>query len=433
MGMKNLPVDDKEKTGIWQKAGWWFWLAIILGVLIRIYLVVFTQGTYDAFLWEDHGLGVHQFGLMKFYHVNPDMNHPPLIGVICCWIWDLSRMTGIPFCILFRAPFALLDGGTALLLLLIFSKSRWRFVICACYWLHPLAIIFSSFHGNTDSSIAFFLLLAVWLLSKEKTMWAAVALGASFWIKLPGLMAIPAFVFFVQGWRRRLLFLAVIGITAVSTYIPALLIDPLIVYKNIFGYHGVIIKTASGIPIFGTCVFLIPFLQGLSEQWHSMLAGPVVFLLEQSWRISLVLILIFCWLRRSCSTVLQLGATIAGIYAILYGISNYWAFQYFAWSIPFWFFARKWFLVPATIFAGGYIYSLYWMLCGNPWLLGTWDFVPHPQWPDIVILFRNLAILFFFVSACVFLIIAVREGIIRRPAKNNIKQPVRHSKRPLKT
>ena len=64
------------------------------------------------------------------------------------------------------------------------------------------------------------------------------------------------------------------------------------------------------------------------------------------------------------------------------------------------------------ILAGGYIYSLYWFLCGNPWLSGKWDFVGHPFWPEWVMEFRDLAVLFFFVSAWVFLISALREQIV---------------------
>jgi hypothetical protein len=101
----------------------------------------------------------------------------------------------------------------------------------------------------------------------------------------------------------------------------------------------------------------------------------------------------------------------------LYGFSSYWAFQYFAWSVPFWFFTRRWFSVPAAILAGGYIYSLYWFVCGNPWLLGRWDFIGHSLWPEIVIAFRNLTFLFFFISACIFLLDAVYKQIVRRPIK----------------
>src|SRR6202011_1101613 len=93
-------------------------------------------------------------------------NHPPFISEVEALLLLLSDATGIPFRIFLRAPFALLDAGSAFLLLLLLQSNPWRFLLAACYWLNPLAIIFSAYHGNTDSAVAFFLLLCVSLLSK---------------------------------------------------------------------------------------------------------------------------------------------------------------------------------------------------------------------------------------------------------------------------
>jgi len=70
-------------------------------------------------------------------------------------------------------------------LLRLLVASPWRFVVAACYWLSPLAIILSAYHGNVDSAVGFFLLLSVWLLSKERTISAAAALG------ITGRMPVP--------------------------------------------------------------------------------------------------------------------------------------------------------------------------------------------------------------------------------------------------
>jgi hypothetical protein len=421
MGMTNLRVDAGRKIKVWQEASWWFWAAIVIGIIIRVYLVVFTEGTYDVNIWQQHVEGIHKYGLIGYYHTNPLMNHPPFISVAISLLLRVAETTGVPFKMLLRAPFALLDAGTALLLFYLFGNKWYRFGVAACYWLHPLTMIFSSYHGNTDSAIAFSLLLCVWLLLKEKPIWAAVALGASFWVKLPGVMAIPAFVFFVQGWRKRLLFLAVAGAVGVSTYIPAFLEDAAIICKNVFGYHGQFIKTTAGIPVWGTRIFIVPSFQYLPLEWQKHLHYPLAFLIEQSSFISIVLIILLSWLRRSRRTTNELGTTIAAAYTILYGFSNYWAFQYFAWSVPFWFFTRRRFFIPATVLASGYIYSLYWLVCGNPWLLGNWDFIGHPYWSEIVIVFRNLTVLFFFISACIFLLDAACEQIARwcKQAKDN--------------
>ena len=407
------------------RPGWWFWAAMFIGLAIRIYLVVFTEGTDDIGFWQQHAAGVRELGLIGYYHANNNMNHPPFISVAASLLLRAAEATGIPFRVLFRTPFAIIDAGTAMLLLYMFRNNRYRFAVCACYWLYPLTMILSAYHGNTDSSMAFFLMLCLCLLSKEREILAGAALGVSLWIKLPVILAIPAFVFVLPNLRKRLSFLAIIGIVGVSTYMPAIFKDPLIVYRNIFGYHGMVIQSAAGIPIWGTRIFIFPFLEGLSPQWHKILWYPLAFLMWQSWSISILLIILLSWLRRFHRTTAQLGTTIAAVYAILYGFSNYCSFQYFSWSIPFWFFAPPVFLIGAILLTGGYIYSLYWLMCGNGWLLGKWDFVGHPYWPPVVIHFRNLAVLFFFISGCTFLIAAVYERTVccLNPVKDKSYQP----------
>ena len=150
----------------------WFWTALILGVLIRAHFVLFTEGSYDVHIWENHAAGVLTQGLIGYYHQNIEMNHPPAIAMAIAGLLRLSQISGIGFRILLRLPTAFLDAGTALLLFNIFYGSRYRLLIAAAYWLHPLALIFSAFHGNTDSSIAFFLTACLFLLSGKRIIQA---------------------------------------------------------------------------------------------------------------------------------------------------------------------------------------------------------------------------------------------------------------------
>src|SRR5207237_10616877 len=130
---------------------------------LRIYLVVFTAGTQDVEIWERHARDVRDLGLIGYYHVDPSANHPPFITEVESLLLRASDAARIPFRIFLRAPFALVDAGTTLLLFLLLADCRWRFLVVAAYWLNPLSIIFSAYHGNTDSAVAFFLLLCVWL------------------------------------------------------------------------------------------------------------------------------------------------------------------------------------------------------------------------------------------------------------------------------
>src|SRR3989440_2812842 len=391
----------------------WFWVVIAAGLALRLYLVVFTEGTQDVAIWERHAHDVRDHGLIGYYHGDPSANHPPFISEVESLLLRFSDATGIPFRILLRAPFAALDLGTTFLLLLLLAECRCCFVVAAAYWLNPLSIILSAYHGNTDSAVAFFLALCVWLLSRNKFVAAAIALGTSLWIKLPIVLAIPALAFFVPDWRRRFRFLLIAGFVALITYIPALIQDPAIVWNNVFGYRAQILHTTAGIPAWGPRVLLFSIIAS-PQSWSLVFRAPILFFLEKSWLIALALALLLSWLRRNDRRVSELCATIAIVYVIVLALSDGFSFQYFAWSLPFWFFLPRCFFIPAIVLVSVYVYFLYAYLCGNPWLLGVWDFNGHPEWPTSIVAVRNVAYLIFCAGAIWFLIGFTSRAFLNR-------------------
>jgi len=411
-----------EELNAGLKPGWVFWSALLVGLAVRVYLVCFTEGTYDVGIWERHARGVCELGLTDYYHANPEMNHPPVMAIFMSWLWRWAQATGVGFGFWLRAPLAFLDVATAFLILQILHDNRRRFLITGCYWLYPLTMIYSSYHGNTDMSLPFFALLSVYLLSKDKILWAGILLGMSLWIKLPFILIIPAMVFSLPGWKRPLKFLLTVVLAGGAAYLIPLLYDPGIIYTNIFAYRGQLIQTTAGTPVWGMRIFL------------TNITTPVLFYLQHNTTLCIALIVLFSFLRRSQRTFEGRALTVVGIYTILYGFSNYWSFQYFAWSLPFWFFAPLFFSLPAALLAAAYIYGLYWLLCGNPWLWGEWDFIGNPNWPASLIVFRNLAVLFFFFSGGVFLLQGAAAESVRwyrrlcgKPVKQKRKKARKNS------
>jgi hypothetical protein len=411
----STPLGMTETRDRWySRPGIWFWVVIALGAALRFYLVVFTDGTQDVAIWERHARDVREHGLIGYYHGDPSANHPPLISEVESWLFAASDATGVPFRIFLRAPFALIDVGTTFLLLLLLGTCQCRFVAAAVYWLNPLAIIFSAYHGNTDSAVAFFLVLCIWLLSKDKLLAAAITLGVSLWIKLPTVLVIPVLLLFIPGWRKRFQFLLVAGVVALATYIPALLQDPSIIWNNVFGYRAQILHTTAGVPAWGPRVLLFSVIAP-AQNWPEQFHGPILFFLANSWLIAVALALMITWLRRFKRSVPELCATIAGIYIIVLALSDGFSFQYFAWALPFWFFFPRWFFIPAIVLVSGYIYFLYAYLCGNPWLIGVWDFNGHPDWPFLIVALRNTAYLLFCAGAIWFLISTTAQAFrVRR-------------------
>jgi len=396
-----------------------FWVAIVLGAGLRLYCVVFTSGTGDMDDWQDHAQQVYDRGLIGYYHANSFANHPPFISEVASWILQTSAATGIPFRILFRGVFAFLDAGNALLLFALLPKDRWRYLATACYWLCPAAILISAYHGNTDTAIAFFILLSVWLGRNQRAIGSGVALGASLWIKLPGALTLPALLTWFRRWRLRGVFLLAAVVAALVTYLPALVQDYKVVFTNVFGYRGLILQTAAGVPLWGPSVLLFSTVAPM-QAWPEKYLRPVLFLLEHSWSIAIGAMLVLYWMRRNRTAPQELCATIGMAYAILFGFSDYWAFQYFAWGLPFWFFLRWWFAIPAVALTSAYLYSLHALFSGNVWLLGGWDFLAHPNLPWPILLIRDLAVGFFLLSACVFLI----QPIWREPVPTQTPEHV---------
>ena len=393
-----------------QRPGAWLWVLVSAGILVRAFLVIFTEGTYDVSIWKSHAQGVLDHGLVGQYRVSEALNHPPLACWVAAGLLLLSQWTGVSFGIVLRAPLALADVGTAFLLGYVLRTTRYRWAAVGLYAVHPLAIILSAYHGNTDSLIAFFILLSVALISEERPVMAAVALGVSLWIKLPGLLVAPALALGFKQWRDRFAFGATASLIGVITYIPLLLSDPGILYTRVLSYGGWIIQTTAGIRVWGLQNFLY-LLQELPRNWQLPVGSAVIWVFNHNRLAVLLPLTAFAWMRRGEQSAAGLGTTVAASYAIVYAFSNSWSFQYFAWAIPFWFLTGPIFLAGATLLAGGFIYALYAFDCGSPLLLGAWDFVGHPHWPRYLLLLRDTTVVFFFVASVVFLVRAAAREI----------------------
>src|SRR5437762_14281287 len=108
-----------------------FWAAMLIGAVLPFYCVGFTAGTGAMDDWEDHAQQVRDRGLIGYYHANSFANHPPFISEVGSLILSVSRATHIPFRILFRGLFGLIDAGKALLLFALLPNNRSRFLATA--------------------------------------------------------------------------------------------------------------------------------------------------------------------------------------------------------------------------------------------------------------------------------------------------------------
>ncbi|MFO0946538.1 MAG: glycosyltransferase family 87 protein [Planctomycetota bacterium] len=382
-----------DTTAWYQRPGIWFFGAIALGALVRAHFVLATQGTYDVELWDHHARFLNKLGMIEYYRQVQLFNHPPFIGIFMSKLWTLCQAMGWPFATGVRVPFALLDFATAWLLGELFRGSPWRYVVMATYWLNPLAMILSAYHGNTDSSIAFFILATIMLASRNRLILAGLVFGLGLGVKLPISLTGPALFFFCKNWRHRILFSTAVTFAAGAAYAPLLFREPWLLKRNILDYPGSMVFTSTGIHVWGLFNF-----EWLVRFFPESLQAPYSAMLRSNWvhnkTICLSLILIHSWFRRNVSTPMGLAGVVAEIYMILYGFSAYWAPQYVAWSIPFWYCVSRRFAIANTTIFTLYVYGLYVFVCENFLLRGKWDFLGHSWWPPWLFAVRDLANLY---------------------------------------
>ncbi len=364
-----------------QRPGAWFWLALAAGAALRVWLVTATDGTFDVAIKGVHGHSVGSFGVLGTYARSEIMNHPPLMARFFAAVASLAEWSGVPFRVWLRAPFAALDLGTAYLLLQLLRPSRWRFAAAAAYWLHPLALLFSAYHGNTDSAVAFFALLSMAGAVAGRPALAGCALGIGLAVKLPALVAAPGLCLAFATWRERALFAAsAFGVGAVLA-LPELAQDPALLYQRIVAYPGTGVVTPRGVAVWGI--------------WYALrLAGTPLAEAAEAWNtpVCFAPIAALAWLRRGRREPRALGTTLCASFALLYGTTSFFAFQYLAWSLPFWFFLDARIAAAATGLLAAYVYGVYALFTGSPLLLGRWDFVRHAAWPPLLTWLRDAGV-----------------------------------------
>jgi hypothetical protein len=399
----------------------------LIGFVARMILVVASPGSLDVSIWQGHAEEIDRQGLIAYYHGGRFIfNHPPLAGYAITGLWHLSGGDGAIFATLLRAPFALLDAGTAWLLIQLAGHAqseqirRRRFVVGAAYWVCPLSIVFSSQHGNTDSAISFFLVATVLAVAKRRAALAGALLGLSLWIKIPGILAVPALLFVLPGWKDRRDFLGFLAATGLVGFLPTLLQDPRAVIDAVFLYSGLRIQTTTGTQIWGPQVFY-PDPGSLELSARRLFVQGANLYYRANSVVTIGPIILFAWLRRNQRAPEQVAQTIATSYVILYGLTNFFAFQYLAWALPFWFLSGWPLAIIGSLLASAYVWGLYGWLCEHWFLLDTWRFATKPNWPSWIIWLRNLNVIFFFGLACTALASALGTEWNRWRAK----QPLR--------
>ncbi|MCL4385685.1 MAG: glycosyltransferase 87 family protein [Cyanobacteria bacterium] len=183
-----------------------FLLLILFGIILRIVLAFNSFGSNDIFTWYNFANKLNKYGLGYLYKNDPNFNHPPIMGYYAGIILWLSKVTGIKFAFIFKIPTIFSDFLITALLLKILKKNKDKLVWkkAANYSLSIIAILISAYHGNTDSFIAFFLLLSAYLIENNNPFFAGLSLAISINVKIIPIILIPLLLTYYKNKKNDL-------------------------------------------------------------------------------------------------------------------------------------------------------------------------------------------------------------------------------------
>jgi len=228
--------------------------AVVIGCAVKLLLARTTDGTLDVAYWALFLDAYQHFGGLALYRqtqlfddrFNEVFNHPPFMIHVLRIMGALATATRIPFPFWLRLPAILADVGTVALVGGLLGRTRAARAVAvalAVLAVAPPAILVSGFHGNTDPVMVFFILLTVYLLTREQeaggrhhTWLAGAAFGMGMNIKVVPLLLLPVLLFALPTARKRLAFLAAAGAVVAVGSLPYLLQDPVTIAARIFGY-----------------------------------------------------------------------------------------------------------------------------------------------------------------------------------------------------
>lgn len=225
--------------------------------------------------------------------------YPPVCQAIFGGAARLFPTSGQGFVVSLRLAVLLAEAGTAWLLLALLPALGWPAARALRYLLHPLVIIELTGNLHFEALAICFVLLAIWLLHRQRWTHSAGALGLAVAAKLLPLLALPLLVRRLGG-RRFVAYAAVVAGTLLVLFAPfisvALVVNisrSLNLYFRSFEFNASIyyvlrtigyrLTTYNEIAFIGPALALMAALFGLGLAWRerhpTLTTLPVALLL----------------------------------------------------------------------------------------------------------------------------------------------------------
>ncbi|MBK5259915.1 MAG: hypothetical protein JJE51_10000 [Thermoanaerobaculia bacterium] len=316
-----------------------FLLLCLIGITFRLVLTATSYGTNDANFWSGWASMVREVGVIRTYSITHMINHPPAALAAAGAIAAAARALDLAFIDLFRLVQIAADVVAAIALYSIGkseSVDRGR-ALALFVLLSPAAAFVSAFHCNSDSAMIALTVLAARFAMPDRRA-AAIAgliLACAVSVKIVPFLFVPLFL--VAVGRQWPFFLGAFSVSAIASFLPAVVRGGPLLVRRIFGYGG-------GLPnewgVTGWAVFLGNRITALRDPalnlyiWYRTFGRFVVYMG--------LIIATASLIRRGVTDRRRLLFGVAIIVMVLLTLAPGFGVQYIAWIIPLLPFAFRW-------------------------------------------------------------------------------------------
>jgi glycosyl transferase family 87 len=368
------------KCSVDSRATLWVIGAALIALFLKLAIAYNTIGTNDAVSFYVFARSLHNHGLQWTYlrgaewlPVSPIFNHPPLTAYYLELIATLARThlfqsCGFSFPFLLRFPGIIADFIVVLVLLNLSRRdARYRMPTWALmlFAYSPVSLMVSGFHGNTDSVMVMFLVLATVACLKSRPLLCGLFLALSCQVKVIALLFLPIFFFVWLPRREVVRFLIPFAVTSVLLCLeplsrfPVLFVKNVLFYGSFWGGWGITYwLRLTGLPTFGRVSFM-----NLSA------AQTIVAAILKS--LIVVAVFVIAWRRRTLD-VPAVATSIGYAWVIFFALSPGGCPQYMVWLAPFALFLSPTFYVWLTAASSLFLFFFYNITAqGLPWFLAV--------------------------------------------------------------
>ncbi len=208
---------------------YWFWISLalvfVLAVLIRIPLMTKLSGDYYNFIKPWYAAIVED---PKAFLASDEADYTPtymyLLTLISLFKVDVESLTLL---YLVKSISMVFELGTAILIFFILKTILKKNDVITLLGVFlalflPQVFLNSAFWGQCDAIYTFFIVLSLFFVLKEKSLWASVAFAFSFAFKLQSIFFLPVLILLWFKHKCKLYFLLLVPVIYIVLMIPAM-------------------------------------------------------------------------------------------------------------------------------------------------------------------------------------------------------------------